>query len=59
MLDPFPDPDSINPDPQLCYIPFCFILKFRNVQKFVAGDEEQYETCCICLDDYVLGDKLR
>jgi hypothetical protein len=58
MLDPFPDPDPISPDPQLCYIPYCFILKFP-IQKFVAGDEEQYETCCICLDDYVLGDKLR
>ena len=31
---------------------FCF-------QKFAAGDESHYETCCICLDDYVVGDKLR
>merc|ERR1719394_972436 len=34
-------------------------LKKIPTKKFVAGDEERYETCCICLDDYVLGDKLR
>lgn len=34
-------------------------LKKIPTKKFVAGDEEHYETCCICLDDYVLGDKLR
>jgi len=34
-------------------------LKKIPTKKFVAGDEEHYETCCICLDDYVPGDKLR
>merc|ERR1719481_786472 len=34
-------------------------LKKIPTKKFEAGDEVQYETCCICLDDYVLGDKLR
>ena len=34
-------------------------LKKIPTKKFVAGDEERYEPCCICLDDYVLGDKLR
>ena len=34
-------------------------LKKIPTKKFEAGDEERYETCCICLDDYVLGDKLR
>jgi len=34
-------------------------LKKIPTKKFVAGDEEQYETCCICLDDYAVGDLLR
>ena len=34
-------------------------LKKIPTHKFVAGDEEHYETCCICLEDYVVGDKLR
>merc|ERR1719309_1499526 len=34
-------------------------LKKIPTKKFSAGDEEHYETCCICLDDYVIGDKLR
>lgn len=34
-------------------------LKKIPTKKFDVGDEERYETCCICLDDYVLGDKLR
>jgi len=34
-------------------------LKKIPTKKFVAGDEVHYETCCICLDDYVIGDKLR
>merc|ERR1719410_1598103 len=34
-------------------------LKKIPTKKFVAGDEEHYETCCICLDDYVIGEKLR
>jgi len=34
-------------------------LKKIPTKKFDVGDEEYYETCCICLDDYVLGDKLR
>merc|ERR1719309_310044 len=34
-------------------------LKKIPTKKFVAGDEAHYETCCICLDDYVVGDKLR
>ena len=34
-------------------------LKKIPTKKFVAGDEAHYETCCICLDDYVIGDKLR
>jgi len=34
-------------------------LKKIPTKKFTAGDEEHYETCCICLDDYVIGDKLR
>ena len=32
-------------------------LKKIPTKKFEASDH--YETCCICLDDYVLGDKLR
>lgn len=28
-------------------------------KKFSAEDESRYETCCICLEDYVHGDKLR
>lgn len=34
-------------------------LKKIPTKKFQAGDEDHYETCCICLDDYVLGEKLR
>jgi len=34
-------------------------LKKIPTKKFVAGDEAHYETCCICLDDYTIGDKLR
>jgi len=34
-------------------------LKKIPTKKFVAGDEVHYETCCICLEDYTLGDKLR
>ena len=34
-------------------------LKKIPTKKFVLGDEEHYETCCICLDDYEVGDKLR
>lgn len=34
-------------------------LKKIPTKKFCAGDEVHYETCCICLDDYVVGDKLR
>merc|ERR1719186_97150 len=34
-------------------------LKKIPTKKFVAGDEAHYEVCCICLDDYVLGEKLR
>jgi len=34
-------------------------LKKIPTKKFQAGDEDHYETCCICLDDYVIGDKLR
>jgi len=34
-------------------------LKKIPTKKFVTGDEAHYETCCICLDDYVIGDKLR
>lgn len=34
-------------------------LKKIPTKKFVAGMESQYETCCICLDDYEPGDKLR
>merc|ERR1719471_2112519 len=34
-------------------------LKKIPTKKFVAGDEERYETCCICLDDYAVGDLLR
>lgn len=34
-------------------------LKKIPTKKFVAGMEAQHETCCICLDDYVPGDKLR
>jgi len=34
-------------------------LKKIPTKKFCAGMEAQYETCCICLDDYVPGDKLR
>jgi len=34
-------------------------LKKIPTKKFVAGDEAHYETCCICLDDYTIGEKLR
>jgi len=34
-------------------------LKKIPTKKFQAGDESHYETCCICLDDYVVGEKLR
>lgn len=34
-------------------------LKKIPTKKFAAGDEAHYECCCICLDDYVLGEKLR
>lgn len=34
-------------------------LKKIPTKKFTAGMEAQHETCCICLDDYVIGDKLR
>lgn len=34
-------------------------LKKIPTKKFSAEDEDRYETCCICLDDYVIGDKLR
>jgi len=34
-------------------------LKKIPTRKWQAGDENHYETCCICLDDYVVGDKLR
>jgi len=34
-------------------------LKKIPTKKFAEGDEVQWETCCICLDDYVVGDKLR
>jgi len=34
-------------------------LKKIPTKKFAAGDEASYETCCICLDDYKVGDKLR
>jgi len=34
-------------------------LKKIPTKKFCAGDEVHYETCCICLDDYEIGDKLR
>lgn len=34
-------------------------LKKIPTKKFSAGDEAHYEVCCICLDDYVLGEKLR
>jgi len=34
-------------------------LKKIPTKKFAAGDEAHYEVCCICLDDYVLGEKLR
>jgi len=34
-------------------------LKKIPIKKFTAGMEAEHETCCICLDDYVVGDKLR
>jgi len=34
-------------------------LKKIPTKKFSVEDESRYETCCICLEDYVLGDKLR
>merc|ERR1719219_3085222 len=34
-------------------------LKKIPTKKFQAGDKELYETCCICLEDYLVGDKLR
>jgi len=34
-------------------------LKKIPTKKFVAGDEVRWETCCICLDDYAVGDLLR
>jgi len=34
-------------------------LKKIPTKKFTAGMEAEHETCCICLDDYVVGDKLR
>lgn len=34
-------------------------LKKIPTKKFTQGMEAEHETCCICLDDYVIGDKLR
>ena len=34
-------------------------LKMIPTKKFIAGYETHYETCCICLDDFTIGDKLR
>lgn len=34
-------------------------LKKIPTKKFSTEDEGHYETCCICLEDYTLGEKLR
>ena len=41
------------------YTRMLFWLKRIPTKTFAAGDEELYETCCICQEDYVIGDKLR
>ena len=34
-------------------------LKKISTKKFIAGYEAHYETCCICLHYFTIGDKLR
>ena len=38
-----------------------FWLEVKKIptKTFAVGDEEHFETCCICQDDYATGDKLR